>query len=77
MALLAATLPEAPVAIDILGVGLTAAITTIPAIAALDECYYGAVLIQPGCNISVQTSTATEASSSYVAFMWEECDLIA
>ena len=77
VALLAATLPEAPVAIDILGVGLTAAITTIPAIAALDECYYGAVLIQPGCNISIQTSTASGAAGLVLAYIWEECDLIA
>lgn len=76
VALVDATLPAAPVAIDLLGVALTGAITTVPSYKALSKWYYGGLLIQPGCNISVQSSTVTEASSSYVSFMWEECDLI-
>lgn len=71
-----ATLPAAPVAIDLIGIGLTGAITTVPSLSAMTKWYYGALLIQPGCNISVQSSTATEASSSFVSFIWEEADLI-
>lgn len=77
VALLAATLPAAPVAIDVLGAGLTGAITTVPSIPALSKCYYGALLIQPGTNISIQTSTASGASGLLCAYCWEEHGLVA
>ena len=64
-------------AIDVLGVGLTGAITTIPSIAPHEKCYYGALLIQPGTNLSIQTSTASGTNSLLCAYVWEECDLIA
>lgn len=73
--MLAATLPAAPVAIDILGTGLTGAITTIPMFQALERWYNGAVLIEPGCTVSVQTGVATGASGGFVSFIWEEEDL--
>ena len=63
--------------IDFIGCGLTGAITVRASVPALTKWYYGAVLIQPGTNISLQSSTATAASSSTVSFIWEECDLIA
>ena len=66
----------APVAIDIIGMGLTGAITTVPSLLALTKWYYGALLIQPGTHVSIQSSTASEASSTFVSFIWEECDLI-
>lgn len=72
-----ATLPAAPVGIDFIGCGLTGAITVRASVPALTKWYYGAVLIQPGTNISLQASTATAAASSTVSFIWEECDLIA
>ena len=71
-AYLAATLPAAPVAIDQLGVGLTGAITTVPALLAIEKWYNGSIIIPPGCNISVQTSTASGASGQLNSFIWEE-----
>lgn len=73
--LLAATLPAAPVAIDLLGVGLTGAITTTPALAPMVQWYGGSVLIEPGCNISIQTSTASGASATLCSYIWEEVDV--
>ena len=66
----------APVGIDIIGVGLTGAITTTPALRAMTRWYNGGVLIQPGTALTVQTSTASGTSSTLGAWMWEECDLI-
>ena len=76
VALLAATLPAAPVGVDILGVGLTAAITTSMQIPSHERCYYGAMLIQPGTNLSIQTSTASGANGLWCSYIWEECDLV-
>lgn len=72
--LLAATLPAAPVAIDLLGVGLTGAITTAPTQLAMVQWYYGAVLMEPGTNLSIQTSTASGASATLCSYIWEEID---
>lgn len=75
--LLAATLPAAPVAVDVLGVITTATVLTADTVGArMEKPYYGALLIQPGTNISVQTSTATETAAMWAAFVWEECALI-
>lgn len=70
--LLAATLPAAPVAIDILGMGLTGAITTIPQLQCLERWYNGAIILQPGANLSIQTSTASGASGMFCSYIWEE-----
>lgn len=59
VALLAvATLPAAPVAISLLGAGLTGAITTLTGIAPFGRWYNGALRLPPGFNWSIQTSTA-------------------
>ena len=78
VALLAATLPAIPVAIDVLGVGLTAAITVLNTGTkeGFERCYYGALLIQPGTNLSIQTSTASGANGLWCAYVWEECPLV-
>lgn len=76
VALTAATLPAAPVAVDLLGVGLTSAITVFPAIPPMTKCYFGALLIQPGTNVSIQTSTASGANGLWCAYVWEECNLV-
>ena len=76
VALLSATLPAAPVGVDVLGVGLTAAITTAMNLPSMERCYYGALLIQPGTNLSIQTSTASGASGLWCSYVWEECDLV-
>lgn len=71
-ALLAATLPAAPVAISTLGVGLTGAITTTPQIATLCRYYDGAIIIDEGAALSFQTSTASGASGFFGEFIWFE-----
>jgi len=70
--LLAATLPAAPIAIDILGVGLTGAITTIPGMMPYERWYNGSIIVTPGCAISLQTSTASGASGMFCSYIWEE-----
>jgi hypothetical protein len=77
VALLTATLGSVPVAIDVLGAGLTGAISTTPSIPALAKCYYGALLIQPGCHISIQTGTASGTSGLVCSYVWEEHGLVA
>jgi hypothetical protein len=74
--ILAATLPAAPVAIDVLGVATTGVITTTTQGPRMSKCYFGALLIQPGTNISIQTSAVTAADGLWCAYIWEECDLI-
>mgnify|MGYP001560732821 FL=1 len=69
---LAATLPAAPVAIDILGVNLTGAITTVPFGQTLERWYSGAIDIMPGTNASIQTGVASGASGLFCAYMWSE-----
>ena len=74
--LLAATLPAAPVAISILGAGLTGAITTAPIGMPLKRWYNGSVLVMPGTNISIQTiTTASGASATFCEYIWEEEDI--
>lgn len=74
LAYLAATLPAAPVGLCLLGMGLTGAITTTPQLQTLGRWFDGGVLLQPGSNVSVQTSTASGASGMWSEFIWEEQD---
>jgi hypothetical protein len=71
-ALLAATLPAAPVAIATLGVGLTGAITTTPSREPLGRFFDGSIIIAPGTAISFQTSTASGATGFFGEFVWKE-----
>lgn len=73
-ALLAATLPAAPVGIDILGVNLTGAITVATVTAPLERWYNGAYVLRPGFNCSIQTGVASGASGMFVHYIWEEVD---
>lgn len=73
-ALLAATLPAAPVAVATLGVGLTGAITTIPQIATLGRHFEGGFILKPGTAISFQTSTASGATGFFGEYIWFESD---
>lgn len=70
--LLAATLPAAPVGISLLGMGLTGAITTVPASGIIGRWFNGGLVIAPGTNISIQTSTASGASGLWCEYIWEE-----
>lgn len=66
-----ATLPAAPVAISLLGAGLTGLITTVTGIAPFGRWYNGALRLAPGFNWSVQTSTA---GSLFCEFIIEVVD---
>ena len=73
-ALLAATLPAAPVGGPIIGVGLTGAITTIPQLSPTGRWFEGGIIIAPGTAISFQTSTASGASGFFGEFIWAEVE---
>lgn len=73
--LLAATLPAAPVAVALLGVGLTGAITTLPVTPTLGRWFRGVIEIMPGTNLSIQTGVASGASGTFCEYIWEEEDL--
>ena len=70
--LLAATLPAAPIAVSILGVGLTGAITTSPTGQTLGRYFDGSLIIAPGAALSFQTSAASGASGFFGEFIWIE-----
>lgn len=71
---LAATLPAAPVAVALLGAGLTGAITTVPSVQPLGRWFDGSIVLKPGTALSLQTSTASGASSMLCEYIWEEED---
>jgi len=71
---LAATLPAAPVAVAILGAGLTGAINLLPAIPPVERWFNGSIVLKPGTNMSLQTSTASGASGMLCEYIWEEVD---
>ena len=72
---LAATLPAAPVAISLLGVMLTGAITTLTTNPTMGRWFYGALTIEQGTNISIQTLVASGAAGLLCEFIWEEIDV--
>lgn len=74
--LLAATLPAAPTGIDLLGVGLTGAITTIPFVQAVGKWYEGSIILAPGTAISIQTGVASGASGMFCTYMWQEIPIV-
>ena len=73
--LLAATLPAAPVAISLLGAGLTGAVNLLPQVPTLGRWYNGGLELMPGSNLSIQTSSASGASGTWCEYIWEEVDL--
>ena len=74
-AFLAATLPAAPVAVGLIGVGLTGAITTVPGLPEYGRWFNGALVLKPNTNLSIQTSTASGASGLLCEYIWEEIDV--
>lgn len=66
---LAATLPAAPVAMGLLGMGLTGLITTAPGLQPFERWVNGAIVLKPGTNLSIQSSTA---ASIFCEYIWEE-----
>lgn len=70
-ALAVATLPAAPVAISLLGAGLTGAITVQTGIAPFGRWYNGAIQLPEGFNWSIQTSTA---GTLFCEFIFEVVD---
>ena len=69
---LAATLPAAPVGISLLGVGLTGAVNLMTRNPTMERWFNGAIILQPGTNITIQTSAASGASGMWCEFIWEE-----
>lgn len=65
-ALAVATLPAAPVAIALLGAGLTGAITVQTGIHPFGRWFDGALQLPPGFNWSIQTSTAGTLFCEYI-----------
>jgi hypothetical protein len=73
--LLAATLPVVPVAIGLLGSGLTSAVNLFPVTAMLEKWYKGALILMPGTNLSLQTLAASGAAGMFCEYIWEEIAL--
>jgi hypothetical protein len=69
---LAATLPVAPVAIGLLGAGLTGAVNLMPHLQTLERWYNGALILIPGSNLTLQTGAASGASGMFCEYIWEE-----
>lgn len=75
LTLTTATLPAAPVAIDVLGTLLTGAITVQTQQAALYKWYGGSIVLLPGSALSFQASAASAAAGVQGSWMWVEYDL--
>ena len=73
-ALLAATLPAAPVGVALLGSILTGAITTTPLVQTLERWFNGALVLIPNTALSIQTGVASGASGTFLEYIWEEVD---
>ena len=71
---LAATLPAAPVAVALLGVGLTGAITVTLADRPIGRWFDGSLILIPGTNMSLQTGVASGASGMFCEYIFEEID---
>lgn len=74
-AFLAATLPAAPVAIALLGMGGTGAVNLLPISLPVGRWFNGAIDIMPGTNVTIQTGAASGASGMWCDFIWEEVEL--
>ena len=70
--LLAATLPAAPIAVSLLGAGLTGAVNLFPQIQTLGRWFDGAIILTPNTNLSIQTGVASGASGTFCEYIWEE-----
>lgn len=73
--LLAATLPAAPIAIGLLGMGFTGAITTIPYQHDIGHWYDGSIILGPNTAISIQTGVASGTAATFCSYIWEEIDI--
>lgn len=71
---LAATLPAAPVAVAVLGVGLTGAITVETVGKTVGGWLDGSIVLSPNSAVSIQTRTASGANSTFCTFLWEEIE---
>ena len=70
--LLASTLPAAPVAVAILGQGLTGAVNLLPNSPPLERWFNGGLIMKPGTNLSIQTAAASGTSGTWCEYCWEE-----
>ena len=67
-----ATLPVTPTVNQILGSGLTGAITTVPHISNGCIDLDGSIILPPGGFCAIYTSTASGAASGAFSFTWDE-----
>ena len=67
-----ATLPEAPVAIDVLGVIMAGAITVETQSISMGNWYDGSLILYPGGALSFQASAASGAAAAFASWIWEE-----
>jgi hypothetical protein len=76
-ALTAGTLAVAPVAVSVLGVSYTGAITVSTGVAPFARDYAGALALEPGAYLGFFISIAPAATSFWGELVWEEVPILA
>ena len=66
------TFPTAPTLTNVLGAGLTGAITTATGIMPMNWDASGAIILPPGGYAAIWTSTVSGAAAMFASFLWEE-----
>ncbi len=75
-ALTAGTLAVAPVAVSILGVAMTGAITVVTMQPSFTREYAGALIVEPGTYLGFFASVAPAATSFWGELVWEEIPVL-
>lgn len=73
--MLNATLPSAPVAIDLLGEMGTGAVSTIPGQPTHGRWYNGGLILMPGTAVSIQSESTGPTNGAFCSYIWEEEDI--
>ena len=69
---LAATLPAAPVAINMLGMGLEGAISVQAVVPTLERWFNGSIVLGENTNVSIQSLLACGTAGAFCEYIWEE-----
>jgi len=69
---LAGTTAAAPVAIGLLGSGLTGVVALASQIKPLEKWYNGGLILMPGTSMSLQSQAASGALGALCEYIWEE-----
>lgn len=75
-ALVGGTLAVAPVAISVLGVSYTGAITVAAGVAPFSREYAGSIVVEPGAYLGFFGSIAPAATSFWGELVWEEVPIL-